>query len=502
MASTKRFLKPLLSYALALYLLSSPAMAESDFLTADERLWLQQHPKIRMAPAPNYPPIEFFDEQGVFQGISAAYIKLFEKKLGIDFEVSKYDNWSEAVKATKKREADMWGCIVKTDERSKYMNFSSVYIRLPATIIVRKEWQDSLTMQALAGKRVVVMKNYATEQYIQDNYPQLELLAVPDIKTGLQMVSFGIADAIVVTDAVALYYIEQNGISNLRVAGDSGYEWQLRFAVRNDWPELINIIQKTLDSIPESQRREIYRSKINLEYQSWQPSRNLLVVLTIGVTGILVISILIWNRTLRHKVNRHTSALKQELLEREKLEQELRHLANTDPLTGILNRRKIVGFAQEEFDRARRYQGIFSIILLDIDHFKVINDTYGHSAGDIALKTIANACQESLRDIDQLGRLGGEEFLVLLPETGLEQAVLIAERVRAHIESLEIYLNEKRSIKLTVSLGVTCFSEEAGNIGKLIHSCDQAMYRAKKQGRNCVIVHSPEPTQKVKGALT
>ncbi|OOZ37666.1 transporter substrate-binding domain-containing protein [Solemya velesiana gill symbiont] len=149
------------------------------------------------------------------------------------------------------------------------MNFTEPYIRLPAVIIVRKEIGGELAIPDLAGQRLVTIKNYASEKYVAESYPDLERVSVPDIETGLRMVSFGLADAIVAANASAIYYIEKEGLTNLRVAGESGFEWRLRFAARNDWPELTGILPKGLNSISEDKKREIYRRWISLGGTGW-----------------------------------------------------------------------------------------------------------------------------------------------------------------------------------------------------------------------------------------
>lgn len=166
-------------------------------------------------------------------------------------------------------------------------------------------------------------------------------------------------------------------------------------------------------------------------------------------------------------------------------ELELRIRATTDSLTGAMSRSALYEQARREIARTRRYGKPLSCILIDLDHFKVVNDTYGHGIGDLVLKEIATVCIRWLRACDYFGRIGGEEFVVLLPETGFDGAIEVAERLRADIETSVIEAGDQR-IGVTASLGVAAYRGPDGDIDALLHAADVAMYAAKKDGRNRV----------------
>ncbi|RLJ70784.1 diguanylate cyclase (GGDEF)-like protein [Hydrogenivirga caldilitoris] len=162
----------------------------------------------------------------------------------------------------------------------------------------------------------------------------------------------------------------------------------------------------------------------------------------------------------------------------ESLIKELKFLAEIDTLTGVYNRRKIEEILEGEIERSKRYGNPLSVILIDIDNFKQLNDTYGHQTGDMVLKEIVSVIRESLRKTDYLGRLGGEEFLVILPETTPERAKLVAERIRKDIENLDLRVG-----KITVSAGVTGL-KKGDTVETLMNRVDRAMYLAKEKGKN------------------
>ncbi|MDA8093500.1 MAG: diguanylate cyclase [Betaproteobacteria bacterium] len=176
-------------------------------------------------------------------------------------------------------------------------------------------------------------------------------------------------------------------------------------------------------------------------------------------------------------------------LAEEETRAQLEYLATTDELTGIANRRRFMTLAQREFERSRRYGRSLALLMLDVDFFKGVNDTYGHAAGDVALAAVTHAIQEKLRSADAFGRLGGEEFAVLLAETDSTGACELAERLRVAVERLAIPADDE-TIHLTVSIGVAEIDRDE-DVEQLLHRADLALYGAKKSGRNRVVV-SPE----------
>ena len=166
----------------------------------------------------------------------------------------------------------------------------------------------------------------------------------------------------------------------------------------------------------------------------------------------------------------------------------------TDPLTGIYNRRHLERRLNEEFHKARRYGNALSIILIDIDHFKRINDGYGHQFGDLVLGCLAKLIQQSVRSADIAARYGGEEFMIVAPNTDCLEAERLAERLRSQIRAHPLahggVADERRVLDVTVSLGVATFAQdENGTVAKLINKADTALYLAKQAGRNRVVVN-------------
>lgn len=170
-----------------------------------------------------------------------------------------------------------------------------------------------------------------------------------------------------------------------------------------------------------------------------------------------------------------------EISERVHLYQEVQRLATLDSLTGCLNRRHFLTLANQELERSIRYQRPLSLLMLDIDHFKIINDTHGHAVGDTVLCSLVDLCRSNLRNVDIISRHGGEEFIILLPETNMNMAFTVAERLRGSVEKMEVKLS-KRKISITVSIGISSVdfqSDQIESVELLIHRADMAMYDAK-----------------------
>ena len=178
------------------------------------------------------------------------------------------------------------------------------------------------------------------------------------------------------------------------------------------------------------------------------------------------------------------SGIVRDITERKQLENKFERLATIDELTQVFNRTKFQEVIKIELERAKRYNHPLSMLMFDIDHFKAINDTYGHSVGDYVLQTLAQIAKENLREIDYLVRWGGEEFIIIAPETDLERAKALAERIRTAIENYRF----DQAGKITISFGVTEFKENDTD-DTFIRRADDAMYKAKEKGRNRVEVN-------------
>jgi len=179
----------------------------------------------------------------------------------------------------------------------------------------------------------------------------------------------------------------------------------------------------------------------------------------------------------------------QDITQRKRLESELSRMAREDELTKVYNRRHFLELSNREVLRGNRFKESQAVLMIDIDHFKRINDTYGHETGDIVLRAMAEECSHSLRSVDVFGRLGGEEFAALLLNTDSQIARMLAERIRQRIEDFAVE-TPQGPVKFTISIGLATFTEANLPLEVLLKKADEALYEAKKTGRNKVVTHA------------
>ena len=196
-------------------------------------------------------------------------------------------------------------------------------------------------------------------------------------------------------------------------------------------------------------------------------------------------AVLIWPTAVMTMLVQFAFALS--YLRRHESETALELASNTDPMTGVSNRRHFMPLLRQEIIRGHRLNNRVSLLMLDIDHFKKINDTYGHPTGDLVICTLADICRRESREIDVVARLGGEEFAILLPETAMQEALVVAERVRAAVENTPIKSLGNIEFSFTVSIGAAEQPPGEKSEEKLIGMADAALYQAKTSGRNRVV---------------
>jgi diguanylate cyclase (GGDEF)-like protein/PAS domain S-box-containing protein len=179
------------------------------------------------------------------------------------------------------------------------------------------------------------------------------------------------------------------------------------------------------------------------------------------------------------------AAIERDLTEHKMLQSRLEVLASTDSLTGLPNRQAIMNKAEKEFARARQNDLPLSLVMIDVDHFKSINDQFGHAAGDHVLREVSTICQDVLRGSDVIGRVGGEEFVLLLPGAAQTNAEQVAERMRKRLATTRIFFHEQE-FNITASFGVATISDDDDTLQNMLDRADEAMYLAKNGGRNQV----------------
>ena len=282
-------------------------------LTSEERAWLLEHAdQIRLSGDPGWEPMEFFDENGKYSGLVADYMHLIEERLGIHFKIVQTRSWGETLAKAKNKEIDIISAAQVTPDRRQFMLWSKPYLHVNTTIIVRKEMAQQFSIEQMAGMRIGVPENYAVGRFVRESYPALTIVDVATNKEGLTKVSFGELDAMITEIPNALYVIENEKITNLRLAGDTGFILNHGVGIRNDWPLFASIIEKTLADISESEQKAIYSKWLRLETNPFYKSHTFWIsvgaifVVVFGLIGI----VMTWNRTLHRQVRHRTEAIR------------------------------------------------------------------------------------------------------------------------------------------------------------------------------------------------
>jgi len=307
-------------------LLFSISWAEITELTSEEKEWLSEHKIIKIAPDPYFPPIEQIDKDENYIGISAEFMKIIESELGIKFQVIHCKDWEEVLQKAKNREVDMLPAAAQTPQRGKYMLFSPPYLEFPGVIINTKDSEDIQTTEQLYDKSVAIVSGYVWEDFFSLHHPQINVIPVNSLTEGLRKVSTGDVDVMIGTLPVVLYYIEKEGITNLHVAGETGYYTKLSILTRKDWPLLNSIMNKTLQGIPDEEKKTILQKWISIERKPIFERRIFWIILIFTfVLSIVVVSVIYtWNVILKKQVAQKTQELKEDITKRIQAEERLR----------------------------------------------------------------------------------------------------------------------------------------------------------------------------------
>ncbi|MGJ0486860.1 MAG: diguanylate cyclase [Methylomicrobium sp.] len=446
-------------------------------LNASEKAYLSQIDHIGVCVDPNWMPYDFVDPQGQYVGINADFHKIFAERIGKEIRLVKTVDWKQSLEYVKQRKCDILSSATPTDERRQFLAFTRPFNDYPIVIATRNDRPFITNIQNFLEEPFATVEGFAAADLLKQKYPNLIIVEAKDARTGLEWVTDGTIYGYLDTVATIGYQSQKHGLLNIKIGGVTDVHYTMAVAVRNDHPLLLSIFDKAVASLTETEKLKILNKWISITYESRPDYRRFgYVIYGLGVLLLLLI--------LRELVVRKYK------LKLQALNKELEQLSNTDSLTGIANRRSLNRAFEKEIARADRYHSKFAAVMIDVDHFKAINDNFGHHAGDQVLTAIANLLGETIRANDLVGRWGGEEFLILCPETDQYGAMQLAETIRQKIQSHDFAL----SISITASLGVAEYCESQ-SLEELIKIVDAALYDAKKAGRNLVKA-SPCPSIK------
>lgn len=584
-------------------------------LTQDEKNWIETHPMIKVGVDRDYAPYEWL-ENDEYKGVAVDYMKKIEEIVGIKFHIVKNKSWDEIINMAKNGELDMITSIVETPERLKYLSFTEFYRKSPVIIIDRGDKGFIGGLKHLNNKKVSVEKNYFMEEILRKNHPNIKLQVVDSTKKALDLVNRGEVDAYVGDVGLSDYLIKKYNFSNLRFSGQTEYFSNQGFAVTKNNQELLSILNKAVNSLPEDEIEKMFNYWLNIDrginiktiviyaigtlfilliiiywvyrlrseitqrkiienklmcseshYRQltedindviWKVNTNFIVTYispsderfrgykaseVIGNSvfelftdeSVLILKEKIKERLelsskgnklppltieLQHKCKDGTiiwgeilskqefdakgniigyHGITREITKRKELQEKIEQLAYCDTLTKLPNRRSLdekMSFIMSKSERSQKY---CALVFIDLDNFKPLNDTYGHNVGDLLLIEVANRLKNSVRKLDAVARIGGDEFVIILDEFD-EDKDISKENIFQVVEKIRIYLakaykfniinEEKENIDIehncTASIGIRMFKGESESSIDIFKCADSAMYEAKESGRNTI----------------
>lgn len=441
-----------------------PARAETVVLTTAEQAYLNSHPVITYCADPDWEPFEVITADGQHVGIAADLLRLAAERAGVRLQLVVTRSWDETLAASKSGRCTLLSFLNQSPAREQWLTFTDPLFIDSNVFITREEHPFITDPHALSGESIVLPYGTSIEERMRSDYPNIGMITVNDEKTAIEMVDARQAAMTMRSLIIAAYTIRAQGYFNLKIAGQvPNYENRLRIGVAKDQTILRDILNKGIASITPVEREAIINRFVSINIEPGIDSA--MVIRIVAIAGGLLLLVLFY--ALHHRA----------------LAIRLRQAARTDALTGLANRTHLNELFPSEIARAHSTGKPLSVILLDIDHFKAVNDQFGHLAGDQVIIGVATLIRQSLRASDLAVRWGGEELLLLCRDTPPHAALSLAERVRRAVEQHPFGAPPH----VTVSLGVASLwpNEQEDS---LLQRADDALYHSKRSGRNRVSI--------------
>ncbi|NOQ31876.1 MAG: diguanylate cyclase [Helicobacteraceae bacterium] len=438
--------------------------AQTITLTKKERAYIKKKEPIKLCVDPDWMPFESI-QNSEHIGIAADLFKILKDKSNIKMEVVQTTNWAESIKAAKNRECDVYTLAASTPKRLKYMDFTTSYVDLPIVLATKIDKPFIENFSSIRSKRIGIVKGYAIAESLRAMYSDINIVDVETVTQGLEMVESGQLYGYIDNLMVIASYIQKNFTGSLKISSRLNENVELAIGTRNDQPILHDIFQKLVNSITEVEKQHVYNDWVSIEVSSkidYTP-----IIKIFAIVALLLMAFMYHYKTLRDK------------------NEKLRILSHTDKLTGINNRLHLDEILDEQYELSKRYEHLCAVIILDIDYFKNVNDSYGHLVGDKVLKEFTSIIKTHIRSTDIVGRWGGEEFLIILPHTDINNSLSLAQTLRKIISE---YNFNDGNLHISASFGISSFNGNK-SVEQVVLEADKALYQAKESGRNCAAIY-------------
>ncbi|MCK5386438.1 MAG: transporter substrate-binding domain-containing protein [Gammaproteobacteria bacterium] len=360
-------------------------------LTAEERDWLAEHSVLRLGNSVDWPPFGFISKEGIYSGIAAEYFSVIEKMLGITIEPSKLGSWKETVDAARKGEVDLLDAVAATPQRREFLTFTKPYISYPIVLFAHKDVDYIANMSVLNGQRVTVIEGSALHDILKNNHPEFEIIPTKNARVGLLAIKKGKASAFIGNLPTASRVMSREGITDLKVAGETPYRYDLTIGINKNMPILASLLQKALDSIPEEKHNEIYQKWMSVTFEHQVDYTRFVQFFAISV--FIFTFILFWTRQSQVKKLTH------EVESRKKIEESLR---KSEQYNRMLFEESIIGLAlcQMNGELVDINPAFASILGKTVEEIKSL------SYWDITPEKYAVEEQEQLNILEKTGRYG------------------------------------------------------------------------------------------------
>ena len=472
-------------------------LATGAYARGDETEHTQSPVALNYCVDPDWKPYEAI-RNGFHVGISYDYLQLIAPNAHFTLTLIPTTSWQQSLDLIATGECHFTPMLNRSPSREQIMSFSDSYFTSSNVLVGRSNSTHFHGYEGINNELVGVVRGYRQAEYLRRYYPSINLREFDNEEQNLRALSEGEVDLAVGSLLAVNSMIEKNGTNNIQVIGLAQPHDQLRVGVSkllnsglapiSIRPEvLIERFNRAISQISEQQHVNIYRQWNNVKYIE---STDYRMIMWPSVILLLITIMVLWrNRSIARynrmlaKSNQELEQLQQQLLDKNRT---LEFLSVHDHLTKLHNRNYLSQRAAEAVQSFERFNHPVSLIIMDIDHFKQFNDRYGHSIGDDVLVAVANVAKACLREVDYIGRWGGEEFVLLCPNSDEPSAHVLAERIRLAVQQVEL---SGVSEPVTCSFGIAELNKEM-DFAEWFDAADQCMLSAKSSGRNRIVCHA------------
>ncbi|MFT5790065.1 MAG: diguanylate cyclase (GGDEF)-like protein, partial [Shewanella sp.] len=443
-------------------------------LNAKQRAMIKSMGEIKVGFVNNWAPMEYKGDNGDYAGINSEIFKIVSKELGLKLRYVEFSDWQSLLDALLRGDIDMSGSIAPTAQRQEQLVFTHSYWPAPWGLVTSLDSVNVFSLTELKGLRIAVVEGYHIVADLMREHPTFKLVLVPDSGAGLNAVDEGRADVFI------------DKVMNLSAGLKEGQFSELKMSMLVDFAEqrshiginkrkqlLLPYIDSVIANIDRAQQEEIRQKWVSQTIEFGREdfeNRLRLSIIVFCVLAVLIIMALLANRRLRREVALRIEA-----------ENKMALFAKHDSLTKLPNRAMIEERLEQAILIHSREMSHFAVIFIDLDGFKAINDEYGHHVGDDYLISVSNTLINAVRRSDTVGRLGGDEFIVILHQVDSISAVDdVAELLLQRLSSP--FVIDELSLSAAASMGIALYPADGDSVDTLLKTADRHMYRAKNAG--------------------